>query len=102
MDGATTGFGGTTNPFTTISGGVGGVSGHFVQTIDVAGLGIAGVSEVNDLSVLVIGFGKQEDGLAGTTFVDNLSLTASIPEPSSLSLASLLGLVFCARRRNRN
>ncbi|MEM7453505.1 MAG: PEP-CTERM sorting domain-containing protein [Planctomycetota bacterium] len=93
LDGATTGFGGTTNPFATLTG-----SGSFSGTIDLTALAIPGVTEVSDLTVISLGFGKMEDGLAGTTSIDNLSLT-TIPEPSSIALIGMTVLGIAARRR---
>lgn len=97
-DGAATGFGGIA---TAISGALTG-SGTFTSTFSIAGLGIGGVTTAADLDYYLIQFAKNEDGLAGTTSIDNFSLTAAIPEPSTYALfAGLLGLsyVMVGRRK---
>jgi len=71
-DGATTGFGGAA---TAISGELTG-SGTFLTEFRIIDLGIPGVETVDDLTYFLIAFAKEEDGTAGTTFVDNLILEA--------------------------
>ncbi|MEZ7957082.1 MAG: PEP-CTERM sorting domain-containing protein [Rubritalea sp.] len=46
----------------------------------------------------LIQFAQEEDGLAGTTSIDNFSITA-VPEPSSTALLGLGGLALIMRRR---
>lgn len=98
LDGATTGFGGTTNPFAEIAGAA---SGKFSMTVDISTFAIPGVSDVNDLTAITLGFAKQEDGNAGTTSISNLDLFSSVavPEPSAASLIGLLLLGVGLRRR---
>ena len=99
LNGATGGFGGNSNAFAVLAGGT---SGTFTGTVDLATLGIAGVSKVNDLAVLSMSFGKQEDGLAGTTFIDDLTITtkaSSVPEPGSIALFGLAAVAVGLRRR---
>ena len=56
-----------------------------------------------DIDYFYIAFAKNEDGNAGTTYLDNLSLTSVVPEPSTFILAAvgLLGLLASGRRRKR-
>jgi hypothetical protein len=76
-DGATTGFGAAS---TAIAGPLTG-SGSFETVINIKLLGIAGVEDAGDLSYYLISIAKDEDGTAGTTWVDNLSFTT---DPSLL------------------
>ncbi len=76
-DGATTGFGGAS---TAIAGPLTG-SGSFETVINIKQLAIAGVEDAGDLSYYLVAIAKNEDGTAGSTWVDNLSLTT---EPSIL------------------
>lgn len=94
-DGASSGFGGTG---TAISGELTG-AGTFTSTFSIAGLGISGVTTAADLDYYIIQFTQEEDGLAGTTSVDNFSLAATVPEPSSAALLGLGGLALILRRR---
>ena len=94
-DGASSGFGGIA---TAISGELTG-SGTYSNTFSIAALGIGGVTTAGDLDYYIIQFTQDEDGNAGTTSVDNFILTA-VPEPSSLALLSLGGLMIARRRRN--
>lgn len=95
-DGATSGYG---SALSAISGELTG-SGTFSTTFRVADLGIPGVSTAGDLDFFLLQFGKDEDGLAGTTSIDNVTLVAStIPEPSSLLLMFLSGISFWVYRR---
>jgi hypothetical protein len=73
-DGATTGFGGAG---TAISGELTG-SGTVEVVINIASLGISGVKTAGDFTYYLIGIGKDEDGTAGTTSVDNLSLISEM------------------------
>lgn len=93
-DGAASGFGGTA---TSISGELTG-SGTYTRTFSIDGLGISGVTTAADLDYYLIQFAKDEDGLAGTTSIDNFSITASIPEPSSAALLGLAGFALILRR----
>lgn len=93
-DGVSSGFGGTA---TSISGALTG-SGFYTKTFTIADLAISGVTTAGDLDYYLIQFAKNEDGNAGTTSIDNFSLTA-VPEPSSAALLGLAGLVLILRRR---
>ncbi|MDF2377878.1 MAG: hypothetical protein P1U81_16695 [Verrucomicrobiales bacterium] len=84
-DGAASGFGAT-----SLSGALTG-SGSFSAAIRVGSLGISGVNTVGDLDYYLIQFAKNEDGTAGTTWIDNFRLTSTVPEPST---AGILGLLF--------
>ena len=94
-DGAASGFGGIA---TAISGELTG-SGTYTSTFSIAGLGIGGVTTAADLDYYLIQFAQQEDGLAGTTSIDNFSLTATVPEPSTTALLGLGGLALILRRK---
>jgi len=59
-----------------ISGALTG-SGSFTTTVDIAALGIPGVSTVGDIDYFYIAFAKNEGGTGGsTTWVDNLAVAA--------------------------
>lgn len=93
-DGAASGFGSTAS---SISGALTG-SGQSTTIIDIPALGIPGVSTLSDLDYFYIGFAKNEDGLAGTTSIDNLVIR--VPEPSRTVLLGLgLGVVCLTRKR---
>lgn len=93
--GATSGYG---NRSQAISGELTG-TGTFSTTFRLSDLGISGVSTAGDLDYYLIQFGKDEDGLAGTTWIDNVRLTATVPEPSSIAflIACVVGAIV--RRR---
>lgn len=93
-DGAASGFGGTA---TAISGLLTG-SGTYSTTFSITSLGITGVTTAGDLDYYLIQFAQDEDGNPGVTSVDNFSLTA-VPEPSSLALLGLGGLLIVRRQR---
>jgi len=75
-DGATTGFGGVG---TTLSGPLTG-SGTFEKRVDISKLGIPGVQNTGGFTYFLIAFAKEEDGAAGSTFVDNVRLIVA-PAP---------------------
>jgi len=84
-----------------ISGALTG-SGTFTTQTTFSSLGIPGVSVAGDIDYFYIAFTKNEDGLAGTTWVDNLSITSSpTPEPGTLGLFGLGALILSATRRRR-
>ena len=58
-------------------------SGKFFISIDVASLGISGVSEAGDIDYFYLAFAKNENGSAGTTSIDNV-LLQSVPTPAAL------------------
>ena len=93
-DGAASGFGAAS---TALSGELTG-TGTYSKTFSISGLGIAGVTTAADLDYYLIQFAQEEDGLAGTTSIDNFSITA-VPEPSSTALLGLGGLALIMRRR---
>ena len=97
LDGATSGFGGTASAVGVLTG-----SGTFDGDYFLPSLGIPGVSNAADIDFFSLGFSKLEDGLAGTTSIDNLSFSTSIPEPSSLILILLGGVFLLGRQRTRN
>jgi fibronectin-binding autotransporter adhesin len=70
-DGATTGFGG---PDSAVSGALTN-SGSYSTNILIANLGITGIVSVADFSYISLAFNRHEDGLTGTTWVDNVSIT---------------------------
>lgn len=83
----------------SITGALSG-AGTYVGSIDIASLGIAGVTTAGDFDTFFIGFSMNEVG-GGTTSVDNLKINSSVPEPSSMAV---LGLIYCSittRRRRR-
>ncbi len=51
-------------------------SGTYSNSFNIAGLGIAGVNNTADFEYILVGFAKEEDGTAGTTWIDNLSISA--------------------------
>lgn len=77
-------------------------TGSFSTTFRLSDLGISGVSTAGDLDYYLIQFGKDEDGTAGTTWIDNVRLTATVPEPSSIAFLTvcLVAAVVLQRRRS--
>lgn len=74
-------------------------TGTFSITVDVASLGISGVTTVGDVDYFYIAFAKNEDGTAGTTSIDNV-LLESIPTPAALPAGlALIGALAARRRR---
>jgi len=69
-NGETTGFGGAG---TAISGPLTG-DGTFEVVVSIGALGISGIENAGDFTYYLIGIGKDEDGTAGSTSVDNLTL----------------------------
>jgi len=74
-------------------------TGNFLLTINVADLGIPGVSTVGDIDTFFIAFAGNETG-GGTTFVDNLAISDVAPEPSTLGLLAI-GAILLGRNRKR-
>ncbi len=95
-DGATSGFGGSAGLFGEISGAA---SGTFSRTVDISLFAIPGVSDVNDLTAITLGFAKDEDGNPGTTSISNLELFTAVPEPSSAAFIGIAIVCFAFRRR---
>lgn len=76
-------------------------SGTYNTTIDVASLGISGLTDVSDFDYLQVVFARDAGSGSGVT-IDNLLLqTASVPEPSSAALLGL-GAVTLLMRRKRS
>ena len=69
-DGATSFGGSPGNAIVSLTG-----SGSYTNTIDIPGLGIAGVDNLADFSYISLAFNRHEDGTHGTTTVDNVSVT---------------------------
>ena len=80
-----------------LSGALTGAS-TFNWQVDVSTLGIAGVSNVGDIDGFFFAIAANETG-GGASSVDNL-LINSVPEPGSLALLGLGGLLIARRRRN--
>ena len=76
----------------------GATSGTFSQTYDISGYtGIASIADVGGiLAIFTVDSAAAGDG---AITVDNLSITASIPEPSSTALLGLGSLALLVRRR---
>jgi hypothetical protein len=88
--------GGGANPgaaMATLSG-----IGTFSTTINIADLGVSGVTTAGDFEYYMVGFARDIGATPGTTSIDNLSFT-SVPEPSSTALLGLGGLALILRRR---
>jgi uncharacterized membrane protein len=97
LDGATSGFGGAG---TALSGELTGSGTFSTGRIKIADLGIAGVTDVSGFSNFLINIAKDEDGLAGTTTIDNFRIISVVPEPSSTALLGLgLGSLLLRRKR---
>jgi hypothetical protein len=77
-------------------------SGTYSTTINIDGLGVAGVINAGDFEYYMLGFARDVGATAGTTSIDNLSFTSVVPEPGTYALlAGLTGLVFAMVRRRR-
>jgi hypothetical protein len=79
-----------------------GGSGTFSVNFDISGFGTA-PNTVAGYDYIVLGFARNEPGNGSTSAltIDNVNLSAVVPEPSSLSLFAIGGaLLFGIRRRS--
>lgn len=89
---------GDTNSIVSIVGSAGPNIGTFSQSFNIASY--AGIDDITDVSYILAVFASDNDLSGGAISIDNLSITAVVPEPGTYALlAGLTGLVFVMVRR---